>query len=554
MKYTPITLVILDGWGIAPSSKGNAISQANLPNYNQLLKEYPSTRLYTSGKAVGLPDGVMGNSEVGHENIGGGRIVTQKLTLISQAVQEGIFFKNKVILNAIDHVKKNNSKLHIMGLISEGDVHSHLGHLYALFELAARNNVNNVLLHAITDGRDDPPKNAINIFKNIEEKIKVCKGKIVTVCGRYYAMDRDNRWQRVKKYYDLVTQGLGLKAASVFDAVNDAYTRGQKNEKTGDCPLENSDEFILPTFIESTIENSKIQDNDAVIFFNFRPDRAREITTALTQINFTEFERKCVLKNLCYVCLTEYDTKLHQKEFANPVVPIAFTNNDLPDVNRKNSLGEVISLLGESQIRIAETEKYRHVTSFLNMGKQDEFKGEERILVPSPKVATYDLQPEMSAVEVCRKTVESILSKKYALIVVNFANADMVGHTGIIPVAIKAVEAVDKALGEIYQAVLSVKGTLFVTADHGNADQMINEDGSVRTAHSLNPVPFIFVNKELKHLKIKEKGCLADIAPTILHISGIDKPSEMTGNSLMEDSSLTVDKNNFNTKPLMQNL
>ncbi len=550
MKHTPITLVILDGWGIAPSSKGNAISQANLPNYKQLLKGYPNTILYTSGKAVGLPDGVMGNSEVGHENIGGGRIVTQKLTLISQAVQNGVFFKNKVLLNAIDHVKKNNSRLHLMGLISEGDVHSHLGHLYALFELAARNNINNVLLHAITDGRDDPPKNATNLLKNIEEKLKVCKGKTVTVCGRYYAMDRDNRWQRVKKYYDLLTQGVGLKAISAFDAVNAAYIRGQKNEQSGDSPLENSDEFILPTLIESVVENPKIQDNDAVIFFNFRPDRAREITTALTQVNFTEFERKCVLKNLCYVCLTEYDTKLHEKEFANPVVPIAFTNKDLPDVNRKNSLGEVISLLGESQIRIAETEKYRHVTSFLNMGKQDEFKGEERVLIPSPKVVTYDLQPEMSAAEVCRKTVESILSKKYALIVVNFANADMVGHTGIIPVAIKAVETVDKALGEIYQAILSVNGTLFVTADHGNADQMINEDGSVRTAHSLNPVPFIFVNKELKHLKIKEKGCLADIAPTILHIAGIDRPSEMTGDFLIEDGSLTATKNNFNAKQI----
>ena len=535
MKNIPLTLVILDGWGTSDEQNGNAIKKADLPNFNFFLKEYPNTILYTSGKAVGLPEGVMGNSEVGHENIGGGRVVTQKLTLISQTIKDGSFFKNKTLLSTIEHVKKYNSKLHIMGLISEGDVHSHLGHLYALFELALKNNVEKVLLHAITDGRDDPPKYATNLVKRIEEKLKTCKGKISTVCGRYYAMDRDNRWQRIKRYYDLVTEGIGLKADSVTEAIDNAYKRGERKETVSekDCPLENSDEFIMPTLVAN--KEDLIKDNDAVIFFNFRPDRAKEITTALTQNNFNEFKREKFLKNLCYVCLTEYDIKLHNKEFANPVVPTAFTNKDLPEVNREKSLGEIISTLNKRQIRIAETEKYRHVTSFFNMGRQEEFPGEERILIPSPKVRTYDLQPEMSANGVREKTVSAIKSLNYSLIVVNFANADMVGHTGIIEATIHAVEAIDKALGEIYKATIETKGTLLITADHGNADQMLNSDGSIRTAHSLNPVPFILINNDLKNVKLKQSGSLADIAPTILDIMniGIDKPKEMTGESLI---------------------
>ena len=535
MKNTPLTLVILDGWGVAPNTNGNAIAKANLPNYNFFLKEYPNTILYTSGKAVGLPDGVMGNSEVGHENIGGGRIVTQKLTLISQMIQDGSFFKNKVLLDGIEHVKKNSSKLHIMGLISEGDVHSHLGHLYALFELAAKNKIKKVFLHAITDGRDDPPKYSSTLIKKVEEKIKVCNGKIVTVCGRYYAMDRDNRWQRIKRYYDLVTQGIGLKSNSAQEAIEDSYKRGKLRETQDakECPLENSDEFIMPTLIGAN--EDLIQDNDTVIFFNFRPDRAREITSALTQNNFVEFKREIFPKNLYYGCLTEYDIKLHNKEYANPVVPVAFTNKDLPEVNRNKSLGEIISNLNEKQIRIAETEKYRHVTSFFNLGRQEEFKGEERVLIPSPKVRTYDLKPEMSASSVKEKTIEAIKSKNYVLLIVNFANADMVGHTGIIPATIRAVEAIDKALGEIYKATVETNGTFIITADHGNADQMFNEDGSIRTAHSLNPVPFILVTNNLKTCKLKQSGCLADIAPTILDIIGLDKPKEMTGNSLIEN-------------------
>ena len=536
MKHTPLALVILDGWGTSPDKKGNAIAQANLPNFNSFIKNYPNTILYTCGKAVGLPEGVMGNSEVGHENIGGGRIVTQKLTLISQTVQDGSFFTNKTLLSAINHVKRNNSKFHIMGLISEGDVHSHLGHLYALFELAQRNKVQKVLLHAITDGRDDPPKYGIDLIKKVEEKIKTCSGKIITACGRYYAMDRDDRWQRIKRYYDLVTNGAGLKATSALDTIKEAYKRGE-NKITQDekeCPPENSDEFIMPTLIGT--KEDLISDNDAVIFFNFRPDRAREITTALTQINFSEFKRDIFPKNLHYVCLTEYDIKLHSKEFANPIVPTAFTNDDLPEVNRNNSLGEIISKLDLRQIRIAETEKYRHVTSFFNMGRQEEFKGEDRALVPSPKVITYDHIPEMSASGVSEKTIEAIKSKNYTLLVVNFANADMVGHTGIIPATVKAVEAIDKALGDIYKVLIEVNGTLLITADHGNADQMFNQDGSIRTAHSLNPVPFIMVNEELKDKKLKQSGCLADIAPTILDIMGIEKPKEMTGNSLIKDN------------------
>ena len=535
MENTPLTLVILDGWGTSSKKDGNAILQAHLPSFNYFLKEYPNTILYTSGKAVGLPEGVMGNSEVGHENIGGGRIVTQKLTLISQTIQDGSFFKNKILLSAIEHVKKYSSKLHIMGLVSEGDVHSHLGHLYALFELANRNEVNKVFLHAITDGRDDSPKNAEFLIKKVEEKIKPYNGKIITLCGRYYAMDRDNRWQRIKRYYDLVTLGTGLKANSTEDAIKNAYLRGEKNESAdkNDCPLENSDEFIMPTLIGS--KEDLIKDNDAVIFFNFRPDRAKEITTALTQNNFLEFKRESFPSNLFYVCLTEYDIKLHNKEYANPPVPTAFTNKDLPEVNREKSLGELISNLNKRQIRIAETEKYRHVTSFFNMGRQEEFKGEERVLIPSPKVRTYDLQPEMSAKGVSEKTVSAIKSKNYTLVVVNFANADMVGHTGIIEATIKGLEAIDKALGEIYNATIEVNGTLIITADHGNADQMLNEDGSIRTAHSLNPVPLILVNNDLKNgkCKLKQSGCLADIAPTILDIMEIDKPKEMTGSSLI---------------------
>lgn len=533
MKNTPLTLVILDGWGTSPVKTGNAILQANLPNYNNFLKEYPNTILQTSGKAVGLPEGVMGNSEVGHENIGGGRIVTQKLTLISQTIKDGSFFKNKVLLNTIEHAKKHSSKLHLMGLISEGDVHSHLGHLYALFEFASQHKIEKVLLHAITDGRDDPPKNAIALIKTIEEKIKVCNGKIITICGRYYAMDRDNRWQRIKRYYDLVTKGEGLSASSAIKAIEKAYKRGEKKESQDakDCPLENSDEFIMPTLIGS--KSDLISDNDAVIFFNFRPDRAREITTALTQNNFIEFNRDIVPKNLYYACLTEYDIKLHNKEFANPVVPTAFTNKDLPEVNRNNSLGELISKLNKRQIRIAETEKYRHITSFFNMGRQVEFTHEERILVPSPKVRTYDLQPEMSANGVCEKTVIAIKSKNYSLIVVNFANADMVGHTGIIDATIKALKAVDKALGEIYKVTVEVKGTCIITADHGNAEQMLNNDGSIRTSHSLYPVPFIIINENLKSVKLRKEGALADIAPTILNIMEIDKPKEMTGETLI---------------------
>lgn len=533
MKNTPITLIILDGWGTSNEKDGNAIAKANLQNFNSFLKEYPHSLLLTCGKAVGLPEGVMGNSEVGHENIGGGRIVTQKLTLISQTIKDGSFFNNKVLMNTIEHVKKSNSRLHLMGLISEGDVHSHLGHLYALFELAAKSNVKDVFLHAITDGRDDPPKSAISLIKKVEEKIKICKGKIVTVCGRYYAMDRDNRWQRVKRYFDLVTKGKGVKAKSPKEAIENAYLRGEKKESldSKECPLENSDEFIMPTIIGN--ENELIKDNDAVIFFNFRPDRAREITTALTQRNFTGFKRDFLPKDLYYACLTEYDTSLHNKDFADPVVPTAFTAKELPEVNKEKSLGEIISLLNKKQIRIAETEKYRHVTSFFNMGRQEEFPGEERVLVPSPKVITYDYKPEMSAEGVCEKTVEAIKSLNYSLIVVNFANADMVGHTGIIDAAVKAVEAIDIALGKIYKATSEVKGTMIITADHGNAEQMLNEDGSIRTAHSLKPVPFVLINNSLKGVKLKQNGCLADIAPTILDIIEVSKPKEMTGESLM---------------------
>lgn len=536
MKNTPLVLIILDGWGFSKENKGNAIAQANLTSFNFFIKDYPHCILQTSGKAVGLPEGVMGNSEVGHENIGGGRIVTQKLTLISQTIKDGTFFKNEALLSAINHVKKFNSKLHLMGLISEGDVHSHLGHLYALCDLAKRHNIEKIILHVITDGRDDPPKNGFSLIKKVEETIKNTNGKIATICGRYYAMDRDNRWKRIKKYYDLVTKGTGLQAPSPEEAIDNAYKRGDKKEITddGDSPLETSDEFILPTLVTSY--EDLISNNDAVIFFNFRPDRAREITCALTQNNFSEFERTRFPKNLRYICLTEYDIKLHNKDLANPPVPTAFTHKELPEVNKVKSLGELISNLNTRQIRIAETEKYRHVTSFFNMGRQEEFKGEERILVPSPKIKTYDLQPEMSASGVGEKTVQAIKSGNYSFIVVNFANADMVGHTGIIGATIKAVETVDKVLGEIYKAICETNGTLIITADHGNAEQMLNADGTIRTAHSLKPVPFILINNNLKNIHLKNEGTLADIAPTILNIMDISKPAEMTGKTLIIDN------------------
>jgi 2,3-bisphosphoglycerate-independent phosphoglycerate mutase len=532
MKKPPVALIILDGWGAAKPSSGNAISQANLPIFNNLLNSYPNTIINTCGEAVGLPAGVMGNSEVGHENIGGGRIVTQKLTLISEAIQNGSFFTNKILLTAIEHVKKNNSKLHIMGLISEGDVHSHTGHLYALFELAKRNELKDIILHAITDGRDDPPKYANSLVPKVEKELKKCNGRIATVSGRFYGMDRDNRWQRVQRYYELVTKGEGFTANTALEAIEKAYSRGSlEKAKNNETPLEVSDEFIQPTLI--TNKKDLISDNDAVIFFNFRPDRAREITEALTQNKFAGFLREVFPKNLYYACLTEYDTKLHSKEYADPVVPTAFTKNELSDVNKNHSLGEIISNLKLKQIRIAETEKFRHVTSFFNMGREKEFEGETRILIPSPKVTTYDQKPEMSALEVGVETIKAIKSKEYSLIVVNFANADMVGHTGIIPAAIKSVETVDKILGDIVSAIDEVNGTLIVTADHGNADQMINDDGSIRTAHSLNPVPLILISKDLKSAKLKEDGKLADIAPTILDIMGIDKPSEMDGENLI---------------------
>lgn len=534
MKNSPIVLIILDGWGTSNKKEGNSMAIAKLPNFNELLKNYPNCILYTCGEKVGLPEGVMGNSEVGHENIGGGRIVTQKFTLISETIKQGSFFTNKNLLSAIEHTKKYDSKLHIMGLISEGDVHSHLGHLYALFELAKKLNISKVILHPITDGRDDPPKAAIPLFKKVEEKLKICNGKIATVSGRFYAMDRDNRWTRIKLYYDLITNKKGLKSSSALTAIDEAYKRGENPTSSiysGDNPPEDSDEFIMPTLITS--KEDLISDNDSVIFFNFRPDRAREISTALTQENFTEFSREVKPKNLRYVCLTEYDKSLHDPSIANPVLPVAFTKNELREINKKNSLGEIFSNLNLKQLRIAETEKFRHVTSFFNMGRQEEFPGEERNLIPSPKVRTYDLQPEMSAPEVAKKTIEAIKSNKYSLIAVNFANADMVGHTGNINASVQAIEVLDKILEELKFAILEVNGTLLITADHGNADQMLNDDGSIRTAHSLNPVPFILVNNNFKNIKLKNEGILADIAPTILDIADIEKPKEMTGNSLL---------------------
>jgi len=502
-------LMILDGFGENPNNEGNAVNLAKKPNIDKLRKICPVSHIDASGAAVGLPDGQMGNSEVGHTNIGAGRIVYQKLTKITKSIEDGDFFSIPEFTEAIENVKKNNSKLHIMGLLSDGGVHSHQRHLYGLLELAKRKGLdNNVFIHAFMDGRDTLPASGEGYIQELQEKMKEKGvGKIATLSGRYYAMDRDKRWDRVEKAYNALVKGEGVLAKDPIQAIEESYQQ------------ETFDEFVVPTVITDANDQplAKIESGDSVIFFNFRPDRARQLTRAIVDDKFDGFKTDKL--DIDFVCMTEYDDTM-------PNVKIAFKPEELT-----NTFGEVVSNLGKKQLRIAETEKYAHVTFFFNGGREEPYPGEDRILVNSPKVATYDLQPEMSAYEVTEKVVEAINSEKYDTIILNFANTDMVGHTGNIDAAIKAVEAVDKCVGEIVEAVQKQNGVLLITADHGNAEQMIDyQTGEPLTSHTTNLVPLILVGMENVELK---DGRLCDLTPTMLDIMEEQKPKEMTGESLL---------------------
>lgn len=510
MKDKLVALIILDGFGVNPKEDGNAIKAAKKPNLDRLFSEYPNTLISASGMDVGLPKGQMGNSEVGHTNIGAGRIVYQELTRITKSIEDGDFFDKKEFIEAIDNCKKNNSKLHLFGLLSDGGVHSHNTHLYALIELAKRQGLQDVYIHCFFDGRDVPPDSAKGYVEELEARLKeIGVGKIASVMGRYYAMDRDNRWERVKLAYEAMVCAEGLKAGCAGCAVAESYKK------------EEFDEFVKPTVI---MNNDKpvavIEKNDSVIFFNFRPDRAREITRTFTDEDFNGFERKNGYFPIHFVCMTQYD-----KTIKNAVV--AFKPEGL-----SNTFGEYISRLGYKQLRIAETEKYAHVTFFFNGGVETVYPGEDRALIPSPKVATYDLKPEMSAYEVTDEVVKRINSKEYDVIVLNYANPDMVGHTGFFDAARTAIETVDKCLGRVITAIQEQGGVALITADHGNAEQMVDYDtGGPFTAHTTNVVPLIAVG--LGDVKLKG-GRLSDLTPTILDIMGVEKPEEMTGSSLIE--------------------
>ena len=510
MGKKPTVLMILDGFGLNDKSEGNAIAQADTPVIDKLMKDYPFVEGNASGLAVGLPDGQMGNSEVGHLNMGAGRIVYQELTRITKEIEDGDFFKNPELLDAVANVKNNGSDLHFYGLLSDGGVHSHNTHLYGLLELAKREGVENVYVHCFLDGRDTSPTSGKGFIEALEAKMKeIGVGKIASICGRYYAMDRDNRWDRVEAAYKMLTLGDGVKADSAEAAITASYA----DDKT--------DEFVLPTVIEENgAPVATIKDKDSIVFFNFRPDRAREITRTFCADDFTGFDRG-PRKDVKYVCFSEYDVTIPNKT-------VAFKKVEL-----ENTFGQFLAACGKTQARIAETEKYAHVTFFFNGGVEEPNQGEERILVNSPKVATYDLQPEMSAPMVCDKLVEAILSGKYDVIIINFANPDMVGHTGVEAAAIKAVETVDACVGRAVDALLEADGQMFICADHGNVEQLIDyENGGSFTAHTINPVPFILVNYDSAYT-LREGGCLADIVPTMIEMMGLEQPEEMTGKSLL---------------------
>ena len=515
MSKRPVVLMVLDGYGINEKTEGNAIAQAKTPVMDKLMAECPFEKGYASGLAVGLPDGQMGNSEVGHMNIGAGRIIYQDLTKITKMIEDGDFYENEGLLKAMNNAKENNSDLHFFGLLSDGGVHSHNTHLYALLEMAKRNGVENVYVHCFLDGRDTAPQSGKGFIEELETKMaEIGVGKIASLHGRYYAMDRDNNFDRVQKAYDALVLGEGNKANSAVEAITDSYA----NDVT--------DEFVVPTVIcNDGAPLTTIKENDSVVFFNFRPDRAREITRVFCDDKFDEaahnFTRKNGFFNLTFVCFKDYDESIPNKT-------VAFPKEDIV-----NTFGEWLAKHDKTQLRIAETEKYAHVTFFFNGGLEEPNKDEDRTLVNSPKVATYDLQPEMSAPEVSEKLDAAITSGKYDAIIINFANPDMVGHTGVMEAAIKAVERIDECVGGAVEAVKKAGGALFICADHGNAEQMVNyETGAPHTAHTTNPVPFILVNADPEY-KLRENGALCDIAPTLLELMEMEIPAEMTGKSLL---------------------
>ncbi len=507
----PLVLTIMDGFGVNPEKKGNAIDDASTPRLDNIFAECPWTQIGASGMDVGLPDGQMGNSEVGHTNIGAGRVVYQELTRITKTANEGGFFKNEAFLAAVENCKKNDSALHLMGLLSDGGVHSHIEHLYALVDFAKKSGLERIFIHGLLDGRDVPPASAADYIDQCNAKLaEIGAGKLATVMGRFYGMDRDNRWERVSLAYNALVNGEGIQADDAAAAVRRSYETIDGDGKYL------TDEFVLPTVITGT---ERIKSGDSVIFFNFRPDRAREITRTFVDPDFAGFERKGGMVDVYYVCMTQYDATM-------PNVDVAFKPQSL-----KNTLGEYLASNGKTQLRIAETEKYAHVTFFFNGGEEVMFDGEDRILVNSPKVATYDMQPEMSANEVCDKVCEAIESGKYDVVILNFANCDMVGHTGVFEAAVKAVETVDNCVGRVADSTLKMGGVMLLTADHGNADRMLDTDGTPFTAHTTNPVPFAVIGKQCQ---LREGGRLCDIAPTMLEILGIAKPDDMDGESLIK--------------------
>ncbi len=517
MKKIPYALIIMDGYGLNPEHEGNAIYMDGSKNVNRLRKEYPSSTLGASGLSVGLPDGQMGNSEVGHLNIGAGRIVYQDLTKITKAIEDGDFFENPALIKAMDSAKNNGKQLHLWGLLSDGGVHSHITHLFALLKMAKERGVPQTFVHGFMDGRDVSPTSGVEYVKELLAYMKeLGYGKLASLSGRYYSMDRDNNWDREEKSYDMLTLGTGIHADDPVKALKESYAGGV------------TDEFVLPTNI---CENGKpvalVQEGDSIIFFNFRPDRARQITRAFTQDPFvvpkgTAFERKTGFLHPVYVCFTVYDAAFEGVEVA------------FPKQSLDNTLGEYLAKMGKKQLRIAETEKYAHVTFFFNGGVEKPNENEVRVLINSPKVATYDLQPEMSAPEVTERVLKELDTGEYDVMILNFANCDMVGHTGVIPAAVKAVHTVDNCVQKVVDKILSMGGSALLTADHGNADRMLDTDGSPFTAHTTNPVPVVLISEKLKHVKLRTGGILADLAPTLLEMMGLPIPPEMTGKSLIE--------------------
>ena len=504
-------LIIMDGYGLSNTTKGNAIGPQCSPYVRYLMTHYPTTQLEASGLAVGLPEGQMGNSEVGHLNIGAGRVIYQELTRITKSIADGDFFQNQAFLQAVEHAKKNNGKLHVMGLMSNGGVHSHINHVFALLELAKQQGLPNAFVHCFMDGRDVSPTSGAGFVEQLQNKMQqIAFGKVATVCGRYYAMDRDNRWDRVEKAYDMLTLGKGNTTTNPVEALNASYANGV------------TDEFVLPTVVvEDGTPVATVESGDSVIFFNFRPDRAREMTRAFTQAGFDGFDLKGKSRKVHWVCMTQYDENFTGIDIAYR--PESYTN----------TLGQYLASQGKTQLRIAETEKYAHVTFFFNGGVEAPNENETRVLIASPKVATYDLQPEMSANEVCQRAIVEIEREKYDVMILNFANCDMVGHTGVMKAAEVAVQTVDECVRQVVECILRNGGRVLLTADHGNAETMIAEDGSPFTAHTTNKVPFVLVDEALRDSVTLQEGALCDIAPTMLATMGLDIPAEMTGKNLV---------------------